>query len=464
MEHKISSKQKVTLIIIGCFAVLSSGTALLSFASRKQENLIARLRTQIKQELYQDLSQDIDRVVKRQVKEEFELYMARNVDFSSQQHAALSSGSRSTETFDQAVRRVVREVFAKEWKSLSQRDVPDRELDAYVAGRGVVPELKVGEGLFKTPRQPEPEFVLAANTIAKAGQKNEDLDVTGGAERAESIERTLQQKGSILLPRKKLQIEPSLSWAHFSSNRININGFIILDVLAIGEISTDTVKRDIFVQNFSFKYGLLDNLQGELKIPFREEYDRITNTSSSDITRSSSGIGDIEFGLSRQIAWEKGIVPDLVAALSVKSNTGEAPFNRDIGLGTGFWSLRGSLIAAKSSDPVVVFGSLNYTHSFENDFDTFGDIQPGDTIGYSLGTAIALSYQTAINFSFDHSLTMKMEQNGVDVPGSFLNTASFKAGLNWAINERAAVDFAVAIGITDDAPDATVELRFPYTF
>ena len=121
MARKISSKQKVTLIIIGCVAALFSGTALFSFASHKQENLIARLQAQIKQELYQDLSQDIDRIVKRQVKEEFEVYMAQNKDSSSQQHAGLSSSdSRSTETFDQAVRRVVREVFAKEWRSLSQ--------------------------------------------------------------------------------------------------------------------------------------------------------------------------------------------------------------------------------------------------------------------------------------------------------------------------------------------------------
>jgi len=461
------SKQKFKTFIIIVFVALFSGvTTFPSSSSDNDVDWIAQLKAQIKEELHQDLKKDIDRMVREKVKEEFEAYMAQIQDEGYDQHAGVIPTLEvpsSDESLEQSVQRIVREIFSKELKTASKDRISDLELDTYVAGKGIEPELEVGNGLFKNPS--DSRFMLAAADSSSGNQASEaTLDVSGGDERAESIERTLQQRGSILLPKGTLQIEPSLSWAHFSSNRININGFIILDVLAIGEISTDTVKRDIFLQNVSLKYGLLDNFQTELKIPYRAEHDRITNTSNSDVTRKTSGIGDIEFGVSRQIGWEQGLMPDLVAALSLKSNSGEAPFNNEIGLGTGFWAIRSSLIAAKSSDPVVIFGSLNYTHSFENDFENFGDIQPGDTIGYSLGTAIALSYQTAINFSFDHSVTMKMEQNGMRVPGSFLNTASFKTGLNWAINDQASVDFGVSIGITNDAPDATVELRFPYTF
>jgi hypothetical protein len=78
--------------------------------------------------------------------------------------------------------------------------------------------------------------------------------------------------------------------------------------------------------------------------------------------------------------------------------------------------------------------------------------------------AIALSYQTAINFSFDHSVTQKLETAGQKVEGSFLNSANVRIGANWALNEKSSVDFSVAFGVTDDAPDVTAEIRFPFVF
>ncbi|HSV43868.1 MAG TPA: hypothetical protein VLJ10_04870 [Candidatus Bathyarchaeia archaeon] len=102
--------------------------------------------------------------------------------------------------------------------------------------------------------------------------------------------------------------------------------------------------------------------------------------------------------------------------------------------------------------------------ALKEDFENYGTIEPGDTFSYSLGTAIALSYQTAINFSFDQSFTQKLKRGGQTVVGSFVNAANFKAGLNWALSERSSVDLSVALGLTDDSPDMTIELRFPYYF
>ena len=433
--------------------------------------LLAKMRHEIKREVRTEMLAQLETLVAKEVRKEVELYFARlqgpaaDNGLVSKSSQTVDAGPVEEESIQDAVRRTIRQTVEQYNVRLS-----DEELDRFVAGEGIETAVPLPGGIRKAP---EDDILLLASSTG-ADKKAEtpaavppEKEPAGTQEPVDSIERTLVQKGSILLPKGKLQFEPSLTYAHFSSNRININGFSILPILVVGDINTEKVKRDVFIHTWAFKYGLLHNLQTEVRIPARFEYDRVTNTDSTtyDQTDSRGGLGDIQFSVSRQIGWEHGLMPDLVASVSVKSNTGEEPYNADIALGTGHWAVSGALVAAKASDPAVVFGSLNYTYNMpRSDIENFGKVDPGDSIGYSLGTAIALSYQTAINFSFDHTVTAKMNRDGRDVPGSFQNAANFKTGFNWALSERSSMDFAVSVGLTTDAPDFTFELRFPYSF
>ena len=329
------------------------------------------------------------------------------------------------------------------------------ELDSYVAS-GIEQEMETSAGMMKT----------RSEEGVKSGSPEESPeDVIAGKESA--IEAKLVQKGSMLLPKGKLQVEPSFTFAHFSSNRINIEGFAIVPILVIGEVSTESVKRDILIQTMSFKYGLPNNMQADISIPHRYEYDRVTNNnlgSTSESMRNEAGFGDVVLALSRQVAYDNGMIPDTVASLSVKPPTGKSSYNRDIGLGTGHWAVKGNMIFAKSNDPAVVFGSIGYTYNFQDTINDFGKVKPGDTIGYSVGAAIALSYQTAINFQLVHDVTFKMRKDDASVSGSFMNSASLKNGFTWSISERSSVDFSVSKGLTTDAPDYSIEIRFPHYF
>ena len=477
--------QKLTLfipLIALCGFVVFKAIRHSSLQAR--ETLKEQLKEEIRKELTEELSKDVSQLVKKEMDSyltsnnvpKTELLSANIIEKTPPQKATepketaqiASVQPRSDEfpleTKEEAITRIVKNIIRQEMRELTQK-----ELSQMVAS-GFEDEIKVA-GITKHP-QHEFELAQAANeNIDAKPQKNKsakktDSDVSAGAgtEKAESLERALIQRGGILLPKGKLQIEPSITYAHFSSNRISIQGFNILPVLVIGSISTEKIQRDIFINTWSAKYGLLNNFQTEVKVPIRWEYDRHVDTFNTDVTNEAGGLGDIEFGVSRQIGWEHGFIPDLLANLSVKTDSGQSPYNRTIGLGTGHWSVRGGLTAVKSSDPAVIFGGINYTMNIKRDVDNFGELDPGDSIGYSLGTAIALSYQTAINFSFDHSVTSKLIRDKRNVPGTFINSASVKTGFTWAINERSSVDFGVSVGLTTDSPDMTVELRFPYTF
>lgn len=485
-------RQFLVLVLVLLILVLVYGTASDRLLRQEREQKLAaqirlevlqeleplvrnKLQTEVKDQILAELNQDIETIVKEAIAESYQS-LAKDVSAASKdpQLALAADDIRLTSSvsFKQAIRDVVQETLAE---TRNPNRLSDTQLDEYVASGNIVPDLGVGAGINKSSYQNEMQ--LAANTSQPSGTAKTSSKTTANSstadaaipvaeeKRAESIERTLQQRGSVLLGKGKWQIEPSVSWAHFSSNRINIQGFSILPVLVIGDISTEEVKRDVYIQNLSLKYGLLNNFQTEVKIPYRGEHDRITVSSTSESTRQTQGLGDIEIGISRQIGWEHGLMPDLIAAFAVKTPTGREPYNHDIGLGTGHWSYRASLIGVKSSDPAVVFGSLSYTYNMKrNNIDNFGDIDPGDTLGYSLGTAIALSYKTAITFAFDNSVTFRMKRNGRYLADSFLNVANFKTGLNWAINERWSMDVSVSMGLTKDSPDVSLEFRFPFVF
>jgi len=427
------------------------------------EQLRNTLKTQLKEEIQKELNEEIGQLVKQ----EMESYMASqqiakekksatDITPVAQTSAIPAVFDVPTESKQKAIERIVKRIIHNELQELKES-----ELDSYVAS-GAETETPLPTGGVK--RQSYAQLAQADAKVKSGKSQESDLDVTAGEKKAESIERALVQRGGILLPRGKLQVEPSISYAHFSSNRITIQGFNILPVLVIGQIATETVKRDIFIETLGVKYGLWHNFQVDARVPWRWEHDRITDTFNNESTREASGMGDIEFGFSRQIGWEKGFIPDLLASVTVKTDTGKSPYNRDIGIGTGHWAVRGGVVAVKSSDPAVVFGGLNYTWNMERTISNFGTVDPGDTIGYTLGTAIALSYQTAINFSFDQSITSKLVKDKRTVDGSFLNVGNFKGGFTWAINEKSSIDFNIGIGLTKDAPDMTVEFRFPYTF
>ncbi|MDD4955472.1 MAG: transporter [Candidatus Omnitrophica bacterium] len=309
------------------------------------------------------------------------------------------------------------------------------------------------------PLTPPPDKITGEPQTEEEAKKKEQL-----VKEEPAIQETLIRKGGLLLPRGTLQIEPGVTYAHVSANKIALNGLAIIPVLVIGEISSQKIKKDIVIQSETFRYGLLDDLQWDLRVPYKYQHDRISDGTSTETIRSLSGWGDIETGLHYQFLREHGPFPDLIAGVTTKANNAKSPYGRDIGLGTGTWANKFSLVWVKSADPAIIFGSLAYIWNIEDDIDNFGKVDPGDTYQYSLGTAFALNYQLSLNFQIEQAVTTRLRLNDSSVPGSFTNVVNFKSGINWAISKNFSAQATATCGLTEDAPDFVLELSFPYTF
>jgi len=109
-------------------------------------------------------------------------------------------------------------------------------------------------------------------------------------------EALLLERGAILLPKGSLQIEPSFEYSYFSSDRIAISGLTIFDAIIIGIIEVDSLKRDILTGALTARYGLLDRLQLDVRVPvlYRrdEEVLGVGTTNQRERTTDNFGLGD----------------------------------------------------------------------------------------------------------------------------------------------------------------------------
>jgi hypothetical protein len=294
-----------------------------------------------------------------------------------------------------------------------------------------------------------------------------------------SIELALIELGGLLLRPGQLEITPAVEYFFFDTRRINVSGFSILPTLIIGVLETEKVQRNIVTPSLTGRLGVFKDFQAEVRIPFTY-IDQTTSTETLETSNSNFGLGDIEGALYYQPIRERGWVPDVITSVRGKFITGEDPFGgspNDLPTGTGFYSVSGTITAVKSADPAVLFASFIYTYNFDRTTkllatDTFeSTIQPGDSIGYNLGVALALSFDVSLTFRFEQrfisSTSISSMQPGVingTVPGSNLNVATLYGGLTWAIARNVSMDLSVGAGLTEDSPDVSVYLAFPIRF
>jgi len=277
-----------------------------------------------------------------------------------------------------------------------------------------------------------------------------------------AAQRPLQrlEKGGVLLPKGRTQIEPTVSYSHISNNRVGLSGFSVFDVVFIGEINAEEVDRDIVAPSVTVRQGLGRSLQAEVEVPLRYQREESLSGPVDDrqtSVESSFGLSDVGTGLFYQFMREHGSWPSMIALFKAKAPTGSSP------LGSETWSTKGGLVMVKSSDPVALFSNVGYTVNWEGDRAGVR-VNPGNSLEISAGLAYALNYSLSMNASVEQIFVGQSVFNGVESPGSRLVVGNFKTGLTYAINKQLSLEVGVGTGLTEDSPDLTVTVSLPYTF
>ncbi|MCK1783020.1 hypothetical protein L9Z73_01165 [Pseudomonas sp. TNT11] len=299
----------------------------------------------------------------------------------------------------------------------------------------------------------------------------------------------------------KFSFETGVTYARYDARQLTLNGFLALDSIFLGNINLDRIKSDNWTLDLTGRYNVDNRWQFDVNVPviYRESTyqsggagNDATATSEGSVTRDPT-IGDVNFGVAYKFLDETPNLPDAVVSVRVKAPTGKEPFGiklvqqttndnlyvpESLPTGNGVWSITPGISLVKTFDPAVLFGSLSYTHNFEESFDDIssdvnqkvgGKVSLGDSFQLGVGVAFALNEKMSMSFSVSDLVQRKskLKPNGGDwqsVVSSDANAGYFNVGMTIAASDNLTIVPNLAIGMTDDAPDFTFSLKFPYYF
>jgi hypothetical protein len=296
-------------------------------------------------------------------------------------------------------------------------------------------------------------------------------------------EQLLLERGAILLRRGTLQIEPSVDYSHFSSDRVAVSGFTIFEAIVIGLIRVDKLDRDIVTPALTLRYGLLDRLQLEARVPYvyREDREILGAGTAAQNERfvTGSDLGDVEASILGQAFIGTDVLPDVILRLRARFPTGVSPFEvetetvpgapggtrlKEAPTGNGFYSIAPGLNLVWRTDPVVFFVGGAYAFNLEEDQGQFGKVDPGDTVEIFAGLNLAVSERVAVNMSFVNQITGSTKVNGRRASGTSFTDARLVLGTSVALTPNVSFLLSVGAGLTRESPDYTVTVSVPISF
>ncbi len=297
--------------------------------------------------------------------------------------------------------------------------------------------------------------------IVKPKKNNEGIEGDKEVTREDEAKEAKRGLDTFLRGKKVLykpgELELEFNLAYDQGTTVNTFGFPpdTNDLRTTPKLTTRFVDA-----SFTMRYGIIDDLEFRLTVPYgyfeQNNDNQPFNVTTPPVSHTNViGVGDIGGSLSYNALSESGNIPTVTLGLSGQAPTGN--YNR--GLGTGFWGIGGSVSLVKTIDPVVFFGSLGYSAAFEA-----RGVDPSGQISYSMGAGYSMNDRVSFSTSLSGNLTGRMEANGMDLPGTSMDAHSLQFSTTIQLSKRLFVEPFVGFGLTKDASDFAVGLRFPYRF
>jgi len=300
----------------------------------------------------------------------------------------------------------------------------------------------------------------------------------------------------------KFSVETGVTYSHYDTRQLFLNGFLALDSIFLGNINLDRIKSDTWTLDLTGRYNLDNRWQFDINAPivYRDSVYQAgggnggaAGTTVEQTVRQDPALGDVNFGVAYKFLDESENWPDAVFSFRIKAPTGKDPYGikfltssqsnslaypESLPTGNGVWSVTPGISLVKTFDPAVLFGTLAYTHNFEQSFSDIsaqqgvvvpGKVQLGDSFQIGAGVAFALNEKMSMSFSFSDLVQSrsKLQQSGQswqNVIGSDANSGFFNIGMTIAASPNLTIVPMLSLGMTPDAPDFSFSVKFPYYF
>lgn len=319
-------------------------------------------------------------------------------------------------------------------------------------------------------------------------QNNQPVGTPPAPEEKAPEVNLLSDRGGVLTKQGAFVYEPTIDFAHTTSNTAVISGLTIIPALTIGEIQISKQVQDIYQEVNTFRFGVTSHLELEARVPYvygmQETTQRPINVQSNAVTQfntTGSSLGDVEGAVHYQINNGLEGWPYFIGNLRFKSTTGTDPFSipldqnsllpTKVATGSGFYAVEPSVTVIYPSDPAVLFANIGYIYNVPatKDLTAIGgtgtaSVDPRSGPHLSVGLGFGINEQSSFSLGFDYESFPAELIGGTSQPGTALAIGSVLIGYSYRLNDRIAFNLTTAIGTTADAPNTHVILRVPIQF
>lgn len=310
-----------------------------------------------------------------------------------------------------------------------------------------------------------------------------------------------EQAGGVFGQPRRWTFETGLTYTHYDSRQLLLNGFLALDTIFLGNINVNRIQADMLTLDLTTRYAISDRAQVDFNAPFLYRRSNFQSggaggaagaLSEATVTQSPR-LGDVNMGFYYKLLAETKDNPDVVWNVRLKAPTGSNPYGVKIVTdsgnnnlqypsklpsGNGVWTLSSGFSFIKTVDPAILFANVAYYHNFKRSFGdisstegtvTPGSVKLGDVFQWGVGTAFALNERSSLSLGFTQAISQRSSlqpdgQSAQTIVGSNANAATFNVGLTFASSDRTTIIGNLGIGLTPDAPNFTIGLKIPYTF
>ena len=292
--------------------------------------------------------------------------------------------------------------------------------------------------------------LISVGAVAQASEDSKASSQITIGEKEENRENLIEvslRKESSLLRKGQKQIEVGIDYRRYKS-----------EIPTLFEDNERNLQLSLL-----FRLGVWDKLDLFVTVPFISSYREVIdeNGRASDHTHA---VGDLNAGLSKQLLAENSNWPEIIGTLSYIEPTGVDPYDRDLAAadtGNGHRKIGTSLQFIKTSDPIVYFLGINYTHSLETTV-AGQDLQPGDVFEFNYGLSFAANDNLSFSWQAIGSYEGEIQIDGQRVEG----TTSEPYYLRFAITTRyhfvGFIEPFVTMGLNNDADFYSFGVAFIY--
>lgn len=291
------------------------------------------------------------------------------------------------------------------------------------------------------------------------------------ATKEKNLEQVFQatEKTYSLLKSGQVGFNYSVDYSYYRDSRIDIALSDSSSAITRFRVEDDSQHSVSNVLDLS--YGVKNNLTFTGALPLVAKYD-----SQKDL--KTTGLGDISFGLRWQPIPLKRGLPTTTLFTSFSTATGDSPYelntSQDLATGKGYYGLSVGASASKLADPIVMFASGSYsTNTRVSGLNQnrggriLTSVDPGDSLGFSMGMAYALNYDVSVTASYQQSFSLPTTfafKDGTVNNTDVQTTALLNFSLGLRTNPSRIVNISLGYGLTEDAPDVTLGFSMPIDF